>query len=77
MNPIEEIRIEMWRLDQFARMGFGGLEIATLLTWDVELTEARDLMDRGCPSDLAMLILRPDDASSHEDLSALAIAVTV
>lgn len=75
MTPADEIRVEMWRLDQFAEMGFSGLEIATLLTWDVDLEDARKLMAKGCPHDLAMRILRPDEASSHEALAALAIAV--
>ena len=75
MTPADEIRVEMWKIDQFGRMGFGGLETATLLTWNVEVHDALDLMDAGCPVALAMRILQPDEASSHEELSRLAIAV--
>lgn len=75
MTPADEVRLEMWRLERFAEMGFPALETATLLTWNVDVHDAKDLMDAGCPVDLAMRILRPDDASSHEALAALAIAV--
>lgn len=73
----EEALVEMWRIDQYGRMGFDGLQIATLLHWNVDAGDVRDLMDSGCTHALAMRILRPLDADSHEEIAAEAITVTV
>ena len=77
MTPADELRVEMWRLDQFAEMGFGGSAIAVLLQWDVDVAEARALIGDGCSHELALRILRPLDAPSYEELVAQEIVVSV
>jgi hypothetical protein len=77
MTPSDELRIEMWRLDQFSRMGFEASAIAVLLDWDVEPAEARNLIENGCTHSLALRILRPLDAPSYEEMVSQEIPVAV
>jgi hypothetical protein len=60
----EDQRIELWHLDQFAKLEFSGEQIALLLEWGVEPVEARKLMLRDgkrtkCTHDQALAILEP------------------
>lgn len=77
MTPSEELRIEMWRLDQFARLGFDGSQTSTLLLWETDVEEARKLIAAGCAHDLAMRILCPDEGPTHEELEREALVVLV
>ena len=56
----DDVLVELWLLDQFARLGFDGDAIAALLAWGVDYREAERLVRAGCPLDLALRILRPD-----------------
>lgn len=64
MPAVEEIveteleRVERWRAEELMRAGFdpsAASELASRL--DVDLHRAIDLLDRGCPADLALRIL--------------------
>lgn len=59
----EDEQVELWNLDQFDRQGFDGLQIATLLEWNVDPHETEDLIGRGCSTEHAMRIVRPLDAA--------------
>ena len=54
----ETERVERWRTEEFLRVGFD-VEVATLLAADpgVDLHAAIDMVERGCPPDLAARIL--------------------
>ena len=54
----ESERVERWRTDELLRVGFD-VEQATLLAVEpgVDLHAALDLVDRGCPPELAVRIL--------------------
>ena len=54
----ESERVERWRTDELRRVGFD-LEQATLLALEpgVDLHAAIDLVERGCPPELAVRIL--------------------
>lgn len=56
----EDQDVELWRLTQFVRLGFDGHACAALLAWDVDTHDAAYLVERGCPLDLVLRILRPD-----------------
>ena len=77
MTPADELRVEMWRIDQFAALEFSGSAIAVLLSWDASPHEARKLIEGGCTQELALRILRPLDAPSYEELVAQEIPVAV
>ena len=57
MSDVESV--ERWRLEQFQQMGFGASAAVLLHEWQVDVHEARELVDAGCPAVLAVLILRP------------------
>lgn len=54
----ESERVERWRTDELIRVGFD-VEQATLLAMEpgVDLHAAADLVERGCPPELAARIL--------------------
>ena len=54
----ETERVERWRMSELLRVGFD-VESATLLASDlgVDLHAAIDMVERGCPPDLAARIL--------------------
>lgn len=54
----ESERVERWRTDELLRVGYD-VETATLMAADsaVDLHSALDLVERGCPPDLAARIL--------------------
>ena len=54
----ELLRVLVWRFKQLCRTGFE-LELATTLAarMDVDLHEAIDLVERGCPPEIAGRIL--------------------
>jgi hypothetical protein len=54
----ESERVERWRAEELMRAGFdpaAAVEIAAC--FDVDLHNAVDLLERGCPTDLAVRIL--------------------
>jgi hypothetical protein len=54
----EQERVERWRADELLRAGFdpeAAAEVAARL--DVDLHTATELVDRGCPPELALQIL--------------------
>jgi hypothetical protein len=64
MSVVQEIieteseRVERWRAEELMRAGFdpsAAVELAACL--DVDLHAAIDLLERGCPADLAVQIL--------------------
>jgi hypothetical protein len=64
MTAVEEIveteleRVERWRAQALVRAGYdaaGAADLAARL--DIDLHTATDLLDRGCPPDLALRIL--------------------
>ena len=64
MTTVEEIveteqeRVERWRAEELMRAGYdpaGATELAT--RGDVDLHRAIQLLERGCPADLALQIL--------------------
>ena len=54
----ETERVERWRMDELLRVGFD-VEFAALLAAEpsVDLHTAIDMVERGCPPDLAARIL--------------------
>jgi len=54
----ESERVERWRTEELLRVGFD-VETATLLAADfaVDLHTALDMVEHGCPTDLAARIL--------------------
>lgn len=55
---LETERVERWRMDELRRVGFD-VESASLLAAEpgVDLHAAIDMVERGCPPDLAARIL--------------------
>jgi hypothetical protein len=54
----EHDRVERWRQDELERAGFAPRDAAELASrQDVDLHGAVDLLQRGCPQDLALKIL--------------------
>ena len=50
--------VEQWRLQALGRAGYDGEAAAVLAaSHDVDLHRAIDLLERGCPTDLALQIL--------------------
>ena len=58
-TPLEETElIEAWRVEALERAGYLPSEAAEIaVRHDIDLHMAVDLLDRGCPSDLALRIL--------------------
>ena len=54
----EAERVERWRMEELLRVGFD-VEFASLLACEpgVDLHAAMDMVERGCPPDLAARIL--------------------
>jgi hypothetical protein len=51
-------RIERWRADELIRVGYDPNQAMTLaIRHDIDLHRAADLLERGCPADLALQIL--------------------
>jgi hypothetical protein len=51
-------RVERWRTAELMRVGFAGADaVALAARTDVDLHEAIELVQRGCPPDLAVRIL--------------------
>ena len=51
-------RVERWRTAELMRVGFAGDDaVALAARMDVDLHEAIELVQRGCPPDLAVRIL--------------------
>lgn len=61
VQEIEETeleRVERWRSDELMRVGFDPSQAAELASrLDVDLHAATELVDRGCPHELALQIL--------------------
>jgi hypothetical protein len=54
----EHDRVERWRQDELERAGFNPRDAGRLAARnDVDLHRATDLLERGCPQDLALKIL--------------------
>jgi len=54
----EQERIERWRADELERAGFAPDQAAEVAArFDVDLHTAIELVERGCPHDLALQIL--------------------
>jgi hypothetical protein len=54
----EQERVERWRADELLRAGFDPAAAAELaVRLDVDLHAATELVDRGCPPELALQIL--------------------
>jgi hypothetical protein len=52
-------RVERWRTSELMRVGFPGDDaVALAARMDVDLHQAIELVERGCPPDLAIRILR-------------------
>lgn len=63
-HEIEEVveteleRVERWRTSELMRVGFPGDDaVALAARMDVDLHQAIELVQRGCPPDLAIRIL--------------------
>lgn len=51
-------RIEAWRMEELERAGYSPDAAATLATrHDIDLHSATDLIERGCPAEIALRIL--------------------
>jgi succinylglutamate desuccinylase len=58
VDQTEIERIERWRADELERAGFQPRAAGRLaVRHDVDLHTATDLLERGCPQDLALKIL--------------------
>jgi hypothetical protein len=64
MPAVEEIveteleRVERWRADELIRAGYDpGAALALAARLDIDLHTATDLLERGCPAELAAQIL--------------------
>ena len=57
-GPDRGAQVWEWRVEQFERLGFGEWS-QTLANLPVELSEARRLIDGGCPPATAVRILLP------------------
>ena len=53
----EESRVARWRFDQFCALGFDNNDAFLLTISRVDLHAARELVGKGCPSELALEIL--------------------
>jgi hypothetical protein len=54
----ETERVERWRAEELMRAGFAPTAAVELAAcFDVDLHSAIDLLERGCPADLAVRIL--------------------
>ena len=54
----ETERVERWRTSELMRVGFAGDDaVALAARFDVDLHEAIELVERGCPPELAIRIL--------------------
>jgi len=54
----ESERVERWRTAELMRVGFAGDDaVALAARTDVDLHEAIELVQRGCPTELAVRIL--------------------
>jgi hypothetical protein len=57
-DPTEVERIERWRAEELERAGYEPRSAGRLaVRHDVDLHTAVDLLERGCPPDLALRIL--------------------
>ena len=57
-DPTEMERIERWRAEELERAGYEPRAAGRLaVRHDVDLHVAVDLLERGCPADLALRIL--------------------
>lgn len=56
MRTAEVEQVEMWRVDRLVRMGFTGEQVAALLEANVDLHEAEQLVQAGCPHELVVQI---------------------
>lgn len=64
MSAVQEIveteseRVERWRAEELMRAGFDpSTAVELAISADVDLHAAIDLLERGCPADLAVRIL--------------------
>jgi hypothetical protein len=55
--PFEALRVRRWRRDQFYVLGFPLADARKLAQSQVDLGDARSLMDKGCRPALALRIL--------------------
>lgn len=53
----EDLKIEVWRFKQFSQMGFSADQICLLKDAEVDTYMAKELIDSGCPPELAVEIL--------------------
>jgi len=54
----ETERVERWRTSELMRVGFAGDDaVALAARFDVDLHQAIELVERGCPPELAVRIL--------------------
>lgn len=53
----EDLKLEVWRNKEFSRMGFSPGQIMVLKRLDVTTHDVEDLINAGCPTDLALEIL--------------------
>jgi hypothetical protein len=56
-QPVDELNVRHWRLEQFIRLGFDDLRAALLAESAVDLAQARRLVALGCPPETASRIL--------------------
>jgi hypothetical protein len=61
MSAEEDARIELWNLQCFERQGFDAAQRATLRAWRIDPHNTEPLVNAGCPYDLVLRILQPDD----------------
>ena len=55
---VETEQIEAWRAEALERAGYGAAAAAEIaVRHDIDLHKATDLVDRGCPTELALQIL--------------------
>jgi hypothetical protein len=54
----EELRVQLWRFEQFAGLGFDAIEATVLARSDeVDLALVRRMRDRGCSPELVLQIV--------------------
>lgn len=59
VRPSEQEQVERWRAQELERAGFAPAAAAELAgRFDVDLHRAVDLLQKGCPPDVALSILR-------------------
>ena len=55
---VETEQIEAWRAEALERAGYGAAAAAEIaVRHDIDLHKATDLVERGCPTELALQIL--------------------